>query len=52
MLNIINAILDIIILLSVGANICMFLLYYIGIREMKKANNMKIKMSETKNKKH
>ena len=38
MLNIINTILDIICLLGVGANICMFLLYYIGTREMKKTN--------------
>ena len=37
MLNIINAILDIICLLGIGADICMFLLYYIGTREMKKA---------------
>ena len=37
MLNIINAILDIICLLSVGANICVFLLYYKVTREMKKA---------------
>ena len=36
MLNIINAILGIICLLGVGANICIFLLYYIGTREMKK----------------
>ena len=49
MLNIINAILDIICLLGIGANICMFLLYYIGTREMKKLrDNMKIKMSGAK----
>ena len=36
MLNIINTILDIICLLGVGVNICIFLLYYIGTREMKK----------------
>ena len=48
MLNIINTILDIICILGVGVNICIFLLYYIGTREMKKANNMKIKMSRAK----
>lgn len=37
MLNIINTILDIICLLSAGANICIFLLYYKATREMKKA---------------
>ena len=37
MLNIINTILDIICLLGAGANICIFLLYYIETRKMKKA---------------
>lgn len=37
MLEIINAILDNICLLIAGANICVFLLYYKAIREMKKA---------------
>lgn len=37
MLTIINAILDIICLLIAGANMCIFLLYYKAIREMKKA---------------
>lgn len=36
MLNIINTILNIICLLGIGVNIGMFLLYYIGTREMKK----------------